>query len=49
MQVGRYIWCAGFYNGYSKVINEAGYVGLIDIKGEVYGFFRRAKNYRGHN
>lgn len=35
LQVGRYIWCAGFYNGYSKVINEAGYVGLIDIKGEV--------------
>lgn len=35
LQVGRYIWCDGFYNGYSKVINEAGYVGLIDIKGEV--------------
>lgn len=32
---GRYIWSDGIHNGYIKVQNEYGNIGLINVKGEV--------------
>ncbi len=35
LKIGRYVWATNFHNGFAQVANEAGHVGLIDLKGDV--------------
>lgn len=58
LTIGRYTWATNFHNGFAQVANEAGHVGLIDLKGNIIipcmwdamdytgGKFARGFNYR---